>query len=408
MATEISHADHQAIVAEVNARLRKTGVDRKLDQSNSLDRTVLIPAWLAAYDDLKAQFLAGTFVPDPWDATASRDFTDYTAAGAPVAAPPPTHSAHPAHPASAAAHAAATRAPAHAAPTISPEIQKKLYAETDARFAAQGGVSRKLDPKNPIDAKLIPAWMDAYRKVKAEWAMGRIVWTYDHPFVAPALAAAERATARGAASMDAAAAANMDVARARAMAVANASDPEGQARERAAQQEVQRHLADVRAAHVEAQQALASAAAQQPPTVSHAHVRQGAHEVQQFVMNGAGQGVPVFGHGGDVMTAMQVAEAPENVRAAAANWDMTGGFGDAAPLEDFRTPPRPHDAKTSSTGKAIAIGAAIVAALGLGAWAVSRRKSVRRGARARAALGPSDTGAYWQGAIANNKRRSIA
>lgn len=44
-------------------------------------------------------------------------------------------------------------------------------SETDARFAAQTGVTHRLDPSNPADAKLIPVWQKINGKVKAESAI---------------------------------------------------------------------------------------------------------------------------------------------------------------------------------------------------------------------------------------------
>lgn len=76
---------------------------------------------------------------------------------------------------------------------LSPEIQAKLYAETDARFALATGVTHKIDPNNPIDQKLIPAWQDTYRKVLAQYQAGILAWTYDHPVVTSSLAAGDAA-----------------------------------------------------------------------------------------------------------------------------------------------------------------------------------------------------------------------
>ena len=85
------------------------------------------------------------------------------------------------------------------------ETQAKLYKEADARFQAQTGVVRKLDPKNPLDGKLIPVWADIYGKLLAQWKAGTIAWTFDHPVVVAALGDATVASIAAATSMGAAA-----------------------------------------------------------------------------------------------------------------------------------------------------------------------------------------------------------
>lgn len=117
--------------------------------------------------------------------------------------------------------------------------------ETDARFWAQSKYKpgHKLDPKDPTDAKMIPIWMDIYKKVKAEDAAGKLVLTYNHPVVAQHLADAHVA--------DKAAAMHLDAA-------ATAPDP----------QTAQQNIAAAATAAQVASQKTREAAQLQPPTVS--------------------------------------------------------------------------------------------------------------------------------------------
>jgi hypothetical protein len=70
---------------------------------------------------------------------------------------------------------------------ITPEIQKKLYDETDARFVAKTKITHKLDPNNPLDQKLVPAWAALYRDVLTAYQHGALVWTHQDPTVANAV-----------------------------------------------------------------------------------------------------------------------------------------------------------------------------------------------------------------------------
>ena len=92
-------------------------------------------------------------------------------------------------------------------PTITPEIQAELYKETDARFAAQTGITRKLDPKSKLDQAWIPVWMHLYAQVKQQYDAGILAWTYNHPAVAGPLSEAQAAGLTAAQHFDAATAA---------------------------------------------------------------------------------------------------------------------------------------------------------------------------------------------------------
>jgi hypothetical protein len=78
--------------------------------------------------------------------------------------------------------------------SIDPETQKRLYHETDLRFQAKTGVVKKIDPHNPIDQILIPAWNRIYGQVLAEFKSGKIHWTSDHAPMVKAIADASTQT----------------------------------------------------------------------------------------------------------------------------------------------------------------------------------------------------------------------
>jgi hypothetical protein len=84
---------------------------------------------------------------------------------------------------------------------VTPADLPALYAETDARFAVQTGITRKLDPKNPLDGKWIPVWVDLFGKVKRQFANGTIVWTHEHPGITGAISAASLAAGDAAAHL---------------------------------------------------------------------------------------------------------------------------------------------------------------------------------------------------------------
>jgi hypothetical protein len=88
-------------------------------------------------------------------------------------------------------HVAHAQAQAAHRPTPRSLIDK----ETDARFWAQLHYKpgQKLDPNDPLDKAMIPAWLDIYKKVRAEDRAGRLVLTYNNPHVAQRIADAHAA-----------------------------------------------------------------------------------------------------------------------------------------------------------------------------------------------------------------------
>lgn len=185
-------------------------------------------------------------------------------------------------------------------PTITPEVQKQLYQETDARFAAKTGIARKLDPKNRLDQKYIPQWMAIYEDVKKQYLAGVIAWTHDHPSVAPILTQASVLSANAATSLDAAqkAKANAD----HAAASQNAQDAHAAMTQAAEFMQRAKHLVrDLIASGSPVASAVASgigdqALAQQIAATSQAVAAPGAQ--------------PVIQDTADVVTAMQGAAAP--------------------------------------------------------------------------------------------------
>jgi hypothetical protein len=88
-----------------------------------------------------------------------------------------------------------------------PTPRSILQRETDARWWALGyKPGQKLDPNDPQDAKMIPAWNDIYAKVQAEDAAGKLVLTYNNPVVAQKISDAQAADQAAAAHLDTAAA----------------------------------------------------------------------------------------------------------------------------------------------------------------------------------------------------------
>lgn len=89
-----------------------------------------------------------------------------------------------------------------------PTPRSILDKETDARFWAQLHFKpgQKLDPNDPLDAAMIPAWLDIYKKVGAEDRAGRLVLTYNNPHVVQRIADARAADHAAAAHRDIAAA----------------------------------------------------------------------------------------------------------------------------------------------------------------------------------------------------------
>lgn len=230
---------------------------------------------------------------------------------------------------------------------IPPAIQKKLYDEADARFWAQTGYSpgKKLDPKNPLDRKMIPTYYDIYRKVVAEWRAGKVIWSHDNPTVVSAIAAAAQHTADAIGHIATA-----------SQAIATGLVPTSQ--------DVQKPLADAHASHVAAQQATAVAAAHQPPTVDPGLAAKASHETMHFVMNGS-QGVRVDPE--TSVAAMQATAAP--AKAAAQTADTQEQADAAATHADAH----PH----KKLGEEIAIGAAVLATIGLVVFAVKGKGTMR-------------------------------
>lgn len=231
-------------------------------------------------------------------------------------------------------------------PTMTPAIQHDLYAETDARFWAQTGYKpgQKLDPKNPLDKKQIPVYVDIYNKVLTQWRNGTLTFTFNHPAVAQSLNDAAAASAAAIASMTSA-------------AEALAGD---------APHEAYGHLQDASVHQAAVQAATAQAAAAQPPTASPVHVRQAAHEVAQFVMDAGGRGVPVS-NGHDMVGVMQATSAPVKV---ALDSGAPPATVPSAPVSDVNdSSPARHGGivKFVAAGAAVAGVIALVAAKGSGA-----------------------------------------
>lgn len=238
-------------------------------------------------------------------------------------------------------------------PLMTPQIQKVLYAETDARFQAQTGYApgRKLDPKNKTDAALIPVWIDAYNKVKAEWAKGKLVTTYDHPAVAVLIADAATDFANAAKSVAA------------ALGATDSSEKNA-------------HAADAAAFHAKANAATTKAATYQPPTVSPELAQHAANQVATQVMTApaphgqestAPQAAPIGV--GEALDALQSSHAPSK---AAATQTQT-------PAPDAPNPPE------SSIGSKLALAGGIVVAIAAAVMLAERDDKLYSRTRTRAA-----------------------
>jgi hypothetical protein len=300
---------------------------------------------------------------------------------------------------------------------LTPEIKAALNAETDTRFWAQTGVKpgAKLDPQNPIDAKMIPVWQDLYGKMLKAFRAGTIVWTHTEPSVNHALADAKAATKAAATSLSHAAVAKaaakgheQDAAQAHAQGkhdeVVVATD---KATEKHA--EAEQHHEDAKAALDGAKIAAAIAAQHvervhdehgvpphHRPRVDHRHLRHAAHQVLQFVMSG-GHGVQVGGPPGVVISdagenaaaATQAAAAP----LAAASADPAGAASLPPDLLPQFPPAIPRLHRESRAG-IVAAGVASLLAIGVALYSVSqshksqhKRSAFRRSAPPRY-LGP--------------------
>jgi hypothetical protein len=309
--------------------------NQKLDAKDPYDAP-MIPVWNKIASDLKAQFLAGTI---KW--------------GAP------------------------------------------LEQETDARFWAQTGIKpgTKLDPRKPADKAMIPVWNDIHAKVIAQYLNDTIQWTYDHPTVTTNLAAAADAThvaadALAAATQSKAAATEHTHAAATAAAAGDtATAAQHQAEADQHHAAASQHIADAANAHAVSYDATNAAASVQPATASPPLVHRASNQVQDFVMNGAGRGVAID-EPHDMVGVMQTAAAPAKVDGHAYNAPASqtapapGAGGDEIPTFPPSSPD--HEGKNGGAhpdrgrlALGLGIGASVLAAAGLVAFAVRGRHSVR-------------------------------
>jgi hypothetical protein len=225
-------------------------VGQKLDPKDPNDKK-MIPVWVDVHAKVQREYDAGQLVttfdhPVVAQNLADAHVADQAAAAhldAAAKAPDPTVAQQHVDAAAAAAnvvaqktHEVATIQPATASPQLTHEVAQEarhdppppsapakdhlanaqaqaahkssprslLDKETDARFWSQTHFKpgQKLDPKDPQDAKMIPVWLDIYRKVKLEDDAGRLVLTYNHPVVAQNLADARVADQAAAAHLD--------------------------------------------------------------------------------------------------------------------------------------------------------------------------------------------------------------
>jgi hypothetical protein len=280
----------------------------------------------------------------------------------------------------------------HVEPT--PDDQARLYAETDARFAAQTGITRKLDPQNKLDAKWIGVWHDLYSKVLAQWRAGTLAYTFDHPSIA------QRITDAGKAAGDAMEHLGQMIATKPAGvgmgSLSWAQTPAGQAT--AAASEATRKAAEAQAqveAAVKATQLAAARGARHgiapipppPAVVSPDLVHRAAQEVAEDVARGTHWFDRTIGGLADMVAALQGAAA--GARADAVNQIATSP---PAPTESPPGPGAPvvqHERSQRFSLRelpvgGIAIGITTAAAVGIVAIAAKGgggRGSARRRAR---------------------------
>lgn len=181
---------------------------------------------------------------------------------------------------------------------ITPEIQKQLYAETDARFAAKTGIARKLDPKNALDQKQIPVWQHLYADVLAQFHNGTIVWTYNHPMIAPLLTQASTLSTAAATGLDAA---------------QKATDPQAKA---AAAQDAHAALTGAAAATQQAKQVQQSLIASESPVaaavaagMADSRLGQKIHDATQAIGAALSSQQPIIKDASDIVAAAQGAGA---------------------------------------------------------------------------------------------------
>lgn len=225
-------------------------------------------------------------------------------------------------------------------PKLTPEIQKTLYAEADARFWAQTGYApgRKLDPSKPADQKMIPVWADIYNKIRAEWAAGKLITTYDHPAVVALVTEAAH---------------EMNTA-AHAIGAALATPPHDPITKNA-------HADAAQDAHARANDATAKAATYQPPTASPALAQKAADAIaadlsaaNDAAARAVAQGIA---HAADPIASPPPALVPsptphETIDAMAAAHAPAKA---AETQTQIPAPDAPKPPATSSTGMAIAV-----------------------------------------------------
>jgi hypothetical protein len=237
---------------------------------------------------------------------------------------------------------------------ITPEIQARLYHEADARFAAKTGVTRKLDPKNAIDAKQIPVWTHIYQDVLAQYKNGTLVWTFDHPAVAPVLAQAQ--------TMTTAAATGLDIAQKTAdaqAAQAAMSDAHAALAGAAGLTQLARGLVNTLTA---AESPVAAAVAQGVADVA---LAQKAHEAAQDTAHAVSTGQVTAQNTSDVVAATQGQAAASHV---------TGGAASAAGATDVASA---HGAPKLGVKQALGFVGAC-AFLGIAALIASKHDKPRR------------------------------
>ena len=232
-----------------------------------------------------------------------------------------------------------------AQPSVDPDTQRKLYAEADARFAAQSGVTRKLDPHNPVDKHLIPAWFHVYQGVLAEYGSGKIHWTTDHLPVTKAIADAHDATTAAQRRLDLATTPGEPIS------------------------ELSYHNAALDKALVASAAASKKAGAMMPG--QHPQLPALLENAKQTMTDAwaglTGQATPA-----DAITFMQTQSAPAHAQAVAA---VAPTSQDAAAVPAPSA--KPDEASASSRGKKWTIGEGValagVAAIGVGIIASARR-----------------------------------
>jgi hypothetical protein len=258
---------------------------------------------------------------------------------------------------------------------ITPEIQKQLYAETDARFAAKTGIARKLDPKNALDQKQIPVWQHLYADVLAQFRGGRIVWTYNHPMIAPLLTQASTLSTAAATGLDAA---------------QKATDPQVKA---AAAQDAHAALTGAAAATQQAKQVQQSLIASESPVAAAvaagmaAWLGQKIHDATQAIGAALSSQQPIIKDASDIVAAAQGAGAAVHHALGTALGAVTATTTAPAP-GPASEPDSPKPAHPFNTKAALGIGAgvAFLGAVALIASSASSPKRRRRSSASRTTI----------------------